>query len=86
MRVVSKLLESGGALDLKRWVAGVDLTADRAGLMVCHDLETAAEIIKASDEASSAVPAQERLKELVLYGVSAPFFELRQRLMIGVDS
>ncbi|MCA9641931.1 MAG: tetratricopeptide repeat protein [Myxococcales bacterium] len=85
-RVVAKLLESGGALDLKRWVAGVDLTADRAGLVVCHDLETAAEIIKASDEASSAVPAQERLKELVLYGVSEPFFELRQRLMIGVDS
>ena len=50
------------------------------------DMKTAAEIIKASDEASSAVPAQERLKELVLYGVSEPFFELRQRLMIAVDS
>ncbi|MBX3181017.1 MAG: tetratricopeptide repeat protein [Polyangiaceae bacterium] len=85
-RVVSKLLEGGGALDLKRWVAGVDLTADRAGLIVCHDLETTAEIIKASDEASSAVPTQERLKELVLYAVSEPFFELRQRLEIGVDS
>ncbi len=85
-RVVVKLLESGGALDLKRWVAGVDLTADRAGLIVCHDMETAAEIIKASDEASSAVPAQERLKELVLYAVSEPFFELRQRLMVAVDS
>ena len=32
-RIVSKLLQSGAALDLKRWMAGVDLTADRAGFV-----------------------------------------------------
>ena len=85
-RIVSKLLQSGGALDLKRWVAGVDLTADRAGLVVAHDLETATEIIKASDEGSSAVPNQERMKELVLYGVSEGYFKLRQQLRIAIDS
>jgi tetratricopeptide (TPR) repeat protein len=85
-RVVSKLLQSGGALDLKRWVAGVDLTADRAGFVVAHDLETAVEIIKASDETSSAVPNQERLKELVLYAVSEPYFGLRRKLGITIDS
>jgi tetratricopeptide (TPR) repeat protein len=85
-RIVSKLLQSGGALDLKRWVAGVDLTADRAGLVVAHDLETATEIIKASDEGSSAVPNQERMKELVLYGVNEGYFTLRQKLRIAIDS
>jgi hypothetical protein len=85
-RVVGRLLQSGRALDLKRWVAGVDLTADRAGLIVCHDLETAAEIIKASDEASSAVPGQERLKELVLYAVSEPYFQLRRKLLVTIDT
>lgn len=85
-RVVSKLLQSGGALDLKRWVAGVDLTADRAGFVVAHDLETAVEIVKASDEGSSAVPNQERLKELVLYAVSEPYFAMRRKLAIGIDS
>jgi hypothetical protein len=85
-RVVGKLLQSGRALDLKRWVAGVDLTADRAGMIVCHDLETAAEIIKASDEASSAVPGQERLKELVLYAVSEPYFQVRRKLVITIDA
>ena len=85
-RVVSQLIQSGGALDLKRWVAGVDLTADRAGLVVCHDLETAFEIIKASDETASAVSQDERLKQLVLYSVSEPFFALRRQLGIAVDS
>jgi len=85
-RVVSKLLTSGAALDLKRWVQGVDLTADRIGMVLAHDLETSVQIIRASDEASSSVPAEERVKELVLYGVSEPYLELRRRLGIAVDS
>ena len=37
---VSKLLQSGGSLDLKKWVAAIDLTADRAGLLLAHDLQS----------------------------------------------
>lgn len=85
-RIVSKLLQGGGALDLKKWVAAVDLTADRAGLLVAHDLETAVEIIRASDESSSVVPNQERLKELVLFSVSEDYFQLRERLGITIDA
>jgi tetratricopeptide (TPR) repeat protein len=85
-RVVSQLIQSGGALDLKRWVAGVDLTADRIGLVIAHDLETANEIIKASDDSSSAVPRDERLKQLTLYSISEPFFQLRRKLGVAVDS
>ncbi len=84
-RVVSRLLESGGSLDLKRWVAGVDLTADRAGLLLAHDLETSFEVLRASDEATSSVPKTEREKELLLYAVSEPYFRLRQKLGVGID-
>jgi tetratricopeptide (TPR) repeat protein/tRNA A-37 threonylcarbamoyl transferase component Bud32 len=85
-RVVAKLLTSGAALDLKRWVRGVDLTADRVGFLLCHDLETATQIIKASDESTSSVSTDERLKELVLFSVSSNYFALRQQLGIAVDS
>lgn len=84
-RVVSKLLQTGAALDLKRWVAGVDLTADRAGFLVAHDLEVAMDIVRASDDAAAAAPVQERMKELLLYSVSAQYLELRQRLGITID-
>ena len=77
-RVVAKLLTSGAALDLKRWVrGGVDLTADRVGFLLSHDLETATQIIKASDESTSSVATDERLKELVLFSVSSHYFRLR---------
>jgi tetratricopeptide (TPR) repeat protein len=85
-RIVAKLLQGGGALDLKRWVAGIDLTADRVGVIVSHDLETALEIIKASDEGSSSVPLAERRQEAIIYSVSQPFFAVRQKLGITIDS
>ena len=82
--VVTKLLQSG-AIDLKKWVAAVDLTADRAGFIVANDLELANEMIKAADEGSSAVPQKERLKELALYAVAEDYFAIRQKLGINID-
>jgi len=83
--MVSKLLQSGAALDLKKWVSAIDLTADRAGLILANDLGVATEIVRATEDASS-VSASERVKELVLYGVSTPYFEVREKLGITVDS
>lgn len=82
---VTKLLQAG-AIDLKRWVAGVDLTADRAGFLVCNDLELATEMIKAADESSSAAPQKDRLRELVLYSASEEYFALRRRLGLNIDA
>lgn len=82
---VSKLLQSGGAIDLKKWVAAIDLTADRAGFVLAHDLAGAAEVMRATDEASS-VPSKERIKEIVLYSISQEYFSLRETLQVTVDS
>ncbi len=85
-RVVAKVLTSGAPLDLKRWVRGVDLTADRVGFLLSHDLETATQIVRASDESTSSVSTEERLKELALFSVSREYFQLRRFLGIAVDS
>jgi hypothetical protein len=85
-RVVSTLLREGTALDLKRWVAGVDQTADRVGFFIAHDLDTAAQVIRASDENATSVPNQERLKSLAVFSVSPNYLDLRRRLGIAVDS
>ncbi len=84
--VVSKLIQSGTALDLKKWVAAVDLTTDRVGLIVAHDLQTVTDVVRASDEYTSAVPQEERLKELTLFSVSSNYLGIRRRLGITVDS
>lgn len=83
--IVSRLLQQNVALDLKRWIAGVDLTADRAGLILCNDLETAVELVRASREDSSSVAAADRIQALVLYSVSVEYLHVRKRLQISVE-
>ncbi len=82
--VVSKLLQAGGALDLKKWVASIDLSADRVGFLLAHDLQLATEVIRSTEEASS-VPVKERMKDIVLFSVSEEYFALREQLSITVD-
>lgn len=84
-RVVSKLLQSSRSLDLKRWVAAVDYTADRLGFVLAHDLETAVEVIRSSEDAQSSV-VQRRLKELVLFSISPKYFQLRESLQINLSA
>lgn len=82
--VVPRLLESG-ALDLKRWVAAVDLTADRVGLIMCNDLETSSHQVQASGEAAASVPVEQRLEHLFRYAASEPYFALRRLIGTAVD-
>jgi tetratricopeptide (TPR) repeat protein len=82
---VSKVLQSGTTLDLKKWVASIDHTADRAGLILCHDLGVATEVLNATDDASG-VPSKERIKEIVLFGVSESYMAVRRKLGIAIDS
>jgi tetratricopeptide (TPR) repeat protein len=82
---VSKLLQSGGAVDLKKWVTAIDLTADRAGFLLAHDLQMATDVMRATEEASSVSP-KERIKEVVLFSISEEYLALRQKLRITIES
>ena len=86
-----KLLESGSATDLTRWMHAVDYTADRAGFLLAHDLQAVVNLVRSGNRGagattSSVPPAKERCDELLLFATSEEYFELRQRLAIGVDS
>jgi tetratricopeptide (TPR) repeat protein/tRNA A-37 threonylcarbamoyl transferase component Bud32 len=82
---VSKLLQSGGAIDLKKWVAAIDLTADRSGFLLAHDLAVATEVMRATEDASS-VSSKDRVKEVVLFSISERYLALREKLQITVES
>jgi tetratricopeptide (TPR) repeat protein len=83
--LVSKLLNAGAALDLKKWVASIDLTADRAGFLLAHDLELTTEVMRATEDAAS-IPSKERMKEIVLFSISEEYFQIREKLGITVES
>jgi tetratricopeptide (TPR) repeat protein len=84
--LVARLLQSGTPIDLKKWMAACDLTADRAGMVLAHDLEVALALVKASEDSSISVPSKDRQKELILFATSEDYFELRQKLGVGIDS
>jgi tetratricopeptide (TPR) repeat protein/serine/threonine protein kinase len=82
--LTQKLLEAAPELDMKSWMAGVDLTADRMGFLLANDLKISSAVIDASPDEVSVVSKRDRLRELYAYSVSEPYFELRKALGIAL--
>jgi tetratricopeptide (TPR) repeat protein len=84
--VVSKLLRSAESLDLKKWAHSVDYAADRAGLVMCQDLEHAITLIKSIPGEEGSPPVNLRVEKLITYSVSTAHLTLRERLGTGVGT
>ena len=84
--LTQKLLEAAPELDMKGWMAGVDLSADRAGLVLCNDLKVANAVVEASPEEAASLGRKDRLRELLVYSTSDNYFELRKRMGISLGS
>lgn len=84
--LTQKLLEAAPELDMKGWMAGVDLSADRAGLVLCNDLKVANAVVEASPEEAASIARKDRLRELLVYSTSDNYFELRKRMGISLGS
>ncbi len=84
-QVVRKFVEGEGRVDIKRWMQAVELTACRAGFLVCNDLSVAAKMVQQlPPEGSTDLPPKEKIKELVLFSVSEDYFALREALGIRI--
>jgi tetratricopeptide (TPR) repeat protein len=82
--VVQKWMEDGAKADLKRWLQALEVTACRAGLLLCADLEIAKKIIAAEPQLPGDLPPAEKVKELLIFSVSEQYFSLRKTLGIAV--
>jgi tetratricopeptide (TPR) repeat protein len=82
--VVQKWMEDGAKADLKRWMQAIEISACRAGLLLCADLEIAKKIIAAEPQLPGDLPAAEKMKELLVFSVSEQYFGLRKTLGIAV--
>jgi hypothetical protein len=76
--LITRLIETAGA-DTRAWVQGVSFTATRLGFALCDDLETAARIVTQEDD-NTMVSAKDRMRDLVAYSMSLPYFSLRRAL------
>lgn len=85
-KVIRRFVKSGEIMDVKKWVRAVEITSCRAGLLLVSDLAVAARMVQDEAGAGKDVPAQEKIKELLLFSVSEEYFRLRAALGISVGT
>jgi tetratricopeptide (TPR) repeat protein len=84
-QVVRKFVDAGGQGDVKRWMQAVEVTALRAGLLLCDDVDTAVRMTQQIPSESTAdLAPRDKVKEIVLYSVSESYFRLREQLGIQI--
>ncbi len=82
--VVRKFIEDGAKANIKRWSQSVELTACRAGFLLCGDLEIAKKIIMAEPQMPGDLPPAEKLAQLLIFAVSSQYLALRKALGIAI--
>lgn len=82
--VVSSMVDIGASADVTRWVECSELTAVRAGLLLCADLSVAAKILRQVPVVAGDLSPNEKVKELVRFAVSEAYHQLRRSLGIDV--
>ncbi len=68
------------------WVSATDLTANRVGLILSNDLETAARMVAVEKGTQTTLSAKERLRELLAYAASEEYFQVRKHLGLDVGT
>ncbi len=78
--VVQRFIATKGEADLHKWSNAVDLTATRAGLLVCNDLDVAARLAQSEPVSVGVVEPKEKIKDLIQWSISDEYFTLREHL------
>ena len=84
--LVEELVVDKVDVDLAEWARWTRLACNRAGLLFCQDLATAARLTAAAPiGAVNTEDTAARLRELVLYAISPQHFETRKQLRIPIE-
>jgi hypothetical protein len=75
---------AGAAQAVAAWITATDLTANRIGLILANDLETAARQIATEKAAATSLSAKERLRDLLAFAASEDYFVVRRHLGLEV--
>jgi len=82
--VVRKFVASKAEGDLYKWLASVELSANRAGLVACGDLDVAAKAVSTEPVPAGGIQSKDKVKDLVVFSVTEDYFVVRNFLGIGI--
>jgi hypothetical protein len=78
--VVQRFISAKGEADIHKWSNAVDMTATRAGFLICGDLEVATRLVQGEPVSIGVADPKEKIRDLVLWSVSDEYFGLREHL------
>jgi len=82
--VVQRFMQTKSDADINKWTQAVELSAHRAGFVLCNDLETAAKMVSTEPVPVGGMSAKDKIRELVLYSISEEYFSVRQHLGLNI--
>jgi golgin subfamily B member 1 len=81
--VVKRFVAEGAKVNIKTWMRAAELTACRAALLVCGDLETAKKILSA-ESATPELTAADKMKDLLVFTMTENYGILRRSLGVEI--
>ncbi|MEO8841998.1 MAG: hypothetical protein ABI591_30220 [Kofleriaceae bacterium] len=82
--LVQKFIQATPEINLARWGYAVDAVAQRAGFVMCGDLEVAARAVAAEPIAIDGPTSKDKVKQLVLFSVSEAYFAVRAQMGLTI--
>ena len=83
-KAVERLDARDGRVDLAAWIQSVELTAHRAGMLLCGDLRVAIRRLHADQRAIAELTLDQKRDDLLAYCVSERFARARALLNVAV--
>ena len=84
-QTVKRFIDEAAKANIKRWNQAVELTACRAGLLTCGDLEIAKKIIASEPQLPGDKTPAEKMQDLLLFSTSEEYSELRKVLGVAIS-
>ena len=82
--VVNRFIQAAPEVNLAKWGFAVDAVSQRAGFVLCGDLEVAARMVSAEPVVVGGPQVKDKIKELVLYSISEEYFAVRAQMGLTI--
>jgi tetratricopeptide (TPR) repeat protein len=82
--VVKRFIDEGAKANMKRWNYAVEMTAARAGLVLCGDLDICKKVLSSEQTRPGEPTAAEKMQGLLAYSVSEDYGKVRRAIGVAI--
>jgi hypothetical protein len=84
-RAARECLKDPNQTELRGYIEAVEHTANRAGILLCADVEVAKRCLAKDPGVAARLPERSKVRDLMLFCLSSNFFSLRKALGLSIE-